>query len=227
MQFKSLLQLLSCYGVSEDPCVASLIASVSHMLPPLFVQIFKSHGAPTPISRSVRVLCTAQFEPRRIVGAALGAAAAVSLFLSAIPSAEAVSGGGGVGNSLSFKDLSGQDLHGKKYIKADLRGINVEKADLSGASLFGALLIDAKMAGANLSNASLESTDLQGADLHDAILAGAMMTNAQMMRIKNIDNTDWTDALIRPDVAKSLCKIAKGTNPTTGVDTRESLNCAD
>jgi uncharacterized protein YjbI with pentapeptide repeats len=189
------------------------------------LQIFKSHGAATTVSRSARVLCTAQIEPRRIAGAALGAAAAVSLFFSAIPSAEAVSGGGGVGNSLAFKDLSGQDLRGKKYIKADLRGINLEKADLTGSSLFGALLIDAKMAGANLTNADLESTDLQGADLHDAVLAGAMLTNAQMMRISNIDNTDWSDALIRPDIAKSLCKIAKGTNPTTGVDTRESLNC--
>lgn len=51
------------------------------------------------------------------------------------------------------------------------------------------------------------------------------LTNAQFSRIKSIEGADFTDALLRKDVQMNLCKIAKGTNPTTGVDTRESLGC--
>ena len=53
----------------------------------------------------------------------------------------------------------------------------------------------------------------------------AQLTNAQFKRVKTIAGADFTDALIRKDVAKDLCKIASGINPTTGVPTRESLGC--
>ncbi|MBE9013888.1 pentapeptide repeat-containing protein, partial [Pseudanabaenaceae cyanobacterium LEGE 13415] len=36
---------------------------------------------------------------------------------------------------------------------------------------------------------------------------------------------DFTDVEFRPDVLKMLCNVAKGTNPTTGRDTRETLYC--
>ncbi len=71
----------------------------------------------------------------------------------------------------------------------------------------------------------METINLEGADLSDAILEGAMLSNAQFRLVKSIKGADFTDALVRKDVAASLCKIASGTNPTTGVDTRESLNC--
>lgn len=46
-------------------------------------------------------------------------------------------------------------------------------------------------------------------------------------KVGDISGADFTDALIRKDVAKALCarKDARGTNPTTGTDTRDSLLC--
>ncbi len=139
----------------------------------------------------------------------------------------AVSGGGGMGTSLSFTDFSGQDLSRKNFNKADLRGSNLTGASLEGAQMFGAICSEAKFVGANLRSADLESADLEGADLSNAVLEGAMLSNTQFRGIKSIEGADFTDALIRKDVAKALCGLesAKGTNPETGVDTRESLNC--
>lgn len=137
----------------------------------------------------------------------------------------AVSGGGGMSTSMAFKDLSNQDLRKSKFTKADLRGADFSGANLEGVPMFGAICVDTKFVGSNLRGADLESADLEGADLSNAVLEGAMLTNTQFKLIKSIEGADFTDALIRKDIMMGLCKIASGTNPITGVDTRESLNC--
>ena len=41
----------------------------------------------------------------------------------------------------------------------------------------------------------------------------------------DIEGADFTDAMLRKDVQKDLCKKAKGTNPITGEETKTSLVC--
>ena len=72
-------------------------------------------------------------------------------------------------------------------------------ADAAGVSLFSALAENANFKNANLSNADLESGNFEGADFSGAVLAGAYVNNAQLTGAK-IDNTDWSDVVLRKDM---------------------------
>jgi uncharacterized protein YjbI with pentapeptide repeats len=121
-------------------------------------------------------------------------------------------------------DFSGRDLTDSSFTKANLRQSNFSNSDLTGVSFFAANLEAANLEGTNLSNATLDSARLIKTNLTNAILEGAFAANAKFDGAI-IDGADFTDVLLRPDEQKKLCKVAKGTNPTTGRDTRDTLYC--
>jgi uncharacterized protein YjbI with pentapeptide repeats len=121
-------------------------------------------------------------------------------------------------------DFSGQDLKDSSFTRANLRIANFSKADLRGVSFFSANLEKANLEGADLSYATLDKARLMGANLTNAILEGAYAFNTGF-RGANIDGADFTDVFLRDDAHEILCELAKGTNPITGRNTRDTLFC--
>ncbi|QSJ14948.1 pentapeptide repeat-containing protein [Nostoc sp. UHCC 0702] len=121
-------------------------------------------------------------------------------------------------------DFSFRDLTDSSFTKANLRQSNFSHSNLSGVSFFAANLESANLEGVDLTNATLDSARLIKANLTNAVLEGAFAANAKFDGAI-IDGADFTDVLLRPDEQKKLCKVAKGTNPTTGRDTRDTLFC--
>lgn len=126
--------------------------------------------------------------------------------------------------SLIKADFSGQVLTDSEFTKANMRGSNLSHADLRGVQMFGTNLEGANLEGANLSYATIDSARMVDANLKDAILEGAFAASTKFNRA-NIEGADFTDVLMRKDMHDILCEVATGTNPTTGRETRETLEC--
>jgi uncharacterized protein YjbI with pentapeptide repeats len=122
-------------------------------------------------------------------------------------------------------DFSGKDLTTYEFTQATVRNGKFINANLTGVSLIGGNFDSADMTGANLTNALLDTARLTHVNLTNAILVGAF-TSVTNFDGAIIDGADFTDVLLRRDVQLKLCKVAKGTNPTTGRETKETLECA-
>ena len=122
-------------------------------------------------------------------------------------------------------DFSNRDLSGVTFNLANLLKANLSGSNLEGASLFGAKLQEADLSNTNLRDATLDSAILEGTDLSNAVLEDAFAFNTRFKDV-NITGADFTNVPMRNDVLSSLCLVADGTNPITGRNTRESLECS-
>lgn len=153
----------------------------------------------------------------------------ISIFGPTQPSF-AVSGGG---LDYAGLDISGQDYSnskaykGKDFTQTIAKGTDFSNSNLQGCRFYKAFLVNANFEGSDLRGASLEDTSMDGANLKNAIASGAYF-GASLLDVGTAENADFTDAQIPPKTLVSFCSredVVKGTNPVTGVDTRESLMC--
>ena len=102
---------------------------------------------------------------------------------------------------------------------------NFSHANLQGVSLFLATLNGANLEGADLTFSIVDTAKFYNANLTNAIFEDALAYNAKFNEGTIIDGADFTGVYFRRSTEKLLCKLAKGTNPVTGRNTRDTLPC--
>lgn len=156
-----------------------------------------------------------------IMGMAMGAGALQT------GAAQAISGGGKgyTGQNIEFENFDGRDLNGVEFRGTSAKRATFVNAQMHNCQFQKADLRYSDFTGADLSGAALELCTLTDAVFDNAIMEAAYIGDG-MADAKSIEGADFTDAIIASSYVQSqLCKKAKGTNPVTGVDTRDSLLC--
>lgn len=97
---------------------------------------------------------------------------------------------------------------------------------MQGCRFYKAYLVGTDFSGSDIRGASLEDTSMDDANLKNVIASGTYFS-ASILDTKSVENGDFTDAQLPLKTLTQLClrEDVKGTNPTTGVDTRDSLMC--
>ena len=134
------------------------------------------------------------------------------------------------GVNLDRSDFSNQNLKGVAFQQSIVRDTNFKGTNLYGSSFFDATLDGSNFEDADMTLSNIEMAQFNRANLHNTILKEVYVSGSTLFEgVKDIEGSDWSDTFLRKDQQKYLCEhpTAKGTNPVTGVDTRESLMCKD
>ena len=142
----------------------------------------------------------------------------------------AVKGEGDEVPSYVRSDITGYDFHGEDLHLSSIAGAIARDADFSEVDLHGTTLTLSDLKGSNLNGINLTDTlsdrvNFQKTDLRNAVLVN-MIASGSSFAGAQIEGADFTFAILDSEDQRNLCKIADGINPTTGVLTRDSLECS-
>ena len=153
------------------------------------------------------------------------------VFLTSVDSVKAVLQEGEEVPNYVRSQITGIDLHGQDLSKSSIAGATARDADLSDVNLEGTVVTLADLKGSNLNGINLTDTladrvNFQKTDLRNAVLVN-MIASGSSFAGALISGADFSYAVLDSDDQKNLCAIAEGTNPITGIETRDSLECSD
>ncbi len=127
--------------------------------------------------------------------------------------------------------ITGIDLHGQDLSKSSIAGATARDSNLSDVDLHGTVVTLADLKGSNLNGINLTDTlsdrvNFQKTDLRNAVLVNMIASGSSFAGAK-IEGADFSFSVLDSDDQRNLCEIAEGTNPVTGVATRDSLECSE
>ena len=141
----------------------------------------------------------------------------------------AVNGEGDEVPSYVRSNITGFDFHGEDLHLSSIAGAVARDADFSEVDLHGTTLTLSDLKGSNLNGIDLTDTladrvNFQKTDLRNSILVN-MIASGSSFAGAQIEGADFSYAILDSEDQRNLCKIAEGVNPTTGIATRDSLEC--